>query len=73
MCQRFTETTMPRRLLEVFLAELLMAVSLLVIFIGLIALWVISRAERPPVITGPISKYDFDINEHQNYWEADSR
>lgn len=21
----------------------------------------------------PVPDYDFDINEHQNYWEADSR
>jgi hypothetical protein len=55
------------------LAELLLVISLVVIFIGAIALLVINHREKPPVSTGPIGRYDFDFNEHQNYWEADNR
>ena len=55
------------------LAEILLVVSLVVIFIGAIALLVISHSEKPRVSTGSIQRYDFDITEHQNYWEAENR
>ena len=55
------------------LAEILLVVSLVVIFVGAIALLVISHKEKPPVSSAPIGRYDFDFTEHQNYWEAENR
>jgi hypothetical protein len=55
------------------LAELLLVGSLIFICVGLVILWIINWAERPPVSNGSISRYDLDFNEHQNYWEADNR
>jgi hypothetical protein len=55
------------------LAELLLVGSLVFICVGLVILWIINWAERPPKTTGTVSRYDFDFNEHQNYWEADNR
>ena len=55
------------------LAELLLVISLVVIFVGTIALLIINHKEKPPVSSGPIGRYDFDFMEHQNYWEAENR
>jgi hypothetical protein len=55
------------------LAEILLVISLVVIFVGAIALLVINHKERPRASSGSIGRYDFDFNEHQNYWEAENR
>jgi hypothetical protein len=72
LCQQFTEITTHKRL-SLVLAELLLVGSLIFICLGLVILWIINWAEKPPVSNGSISRYDFDFNEHQNYWEADNR
>jgi hypothetical protein len=55
------------------LADVILFGGLAIIAVCSVAYAVIAYLDRSTVGYGPVPDYNFDINEHQNYWEADSR
>lgn len=55
------------------LSSFILVVGFFIIGICAIVYSFLRQPDTPTRSEGKVAKYDFDINEHQNYWEADGR